>query len=385
MMHCNIGGGQAMNIDVSRRGIFGLAAAASLATRAGAVTSSGGSVSGGLPRFGSKPGEARLLFNENPYGPSPAAVRAMAETASKGCYYVDNIEPELTAMIARRFGVGPDQVVLGNGSSEVLAAVALAWGRKGNIVAPDLMFDFALKQVEPLGVKSVRVPLGADMGIDLNTLAAATSKDTALVHICNPNNPTAMLLDPATLRDFIRSTPKGTTVLVDEAYNELTDRPDPNSMIDMVREGRDVIITRTFSKIHGIAGLRVGYAISSPENAKRIRDHILTIGVNSAALAAALATYDDTQFLTFSRGKVLEGRALLTAAVKDAGLTALPSQANFLFVKVADADALQKAMAARGIQIRGAYGPWKQWSRVSTGRIEDVKRYAEALPELAKA
>lgn len=369
-------------MDVSRRGIFGLAAAgtAALAARADAATTTPD-----LPRFGGKPGDARLLFNENPYGPSPAAISAMAETASKGCYYVDGIEPQLTGMIARRFGVSPDQVVLGNGSSEVLAAIALAWGKKGAILAPDLMFDAALKVAEPFGVKLVRVPLGADMGIDLNTLASATTRDTALVHVCNPNNPTGMLIDPERLRDFIKSTPKGTTVLVDEAYNELTDKPDAYSMIDMVREGRDVIITRTFSKIHGMAGLRVGYSISSPENAKRIRENILTIGVNSPALAAALATFDDTQFLTFSRGKVLEGRAILQAAVKNAGLTALPSQANFLFVKVPDADTLKTAMAARGIQIRGAYGPWKTWSRVSTGKIEDVQRYAEALPVLVRA
>jgi histidinol-phosphate aminotransferase len=369
-------------MDISRRSVFGLAAAtsaaAALATRAAAATPD-------LPRFGGKPGDARLLFNENPYGPSPAAIAAMAETASKGCYYVDGIQPQLAGMIARRFGVSPDQVVLGNGSAEVLAATALAWGKKGAILAPDLMFDAALKQAEPLGVRIVRVPLGADMGIDLNRLATATTKDTALVHICNPNNPTGMLLDPAALRDFIRSTPRGTTVLVDEAYNELTGRPDANSMIDLVREGRDVIITRTFSKLHGMAGLRVGYAIASPENARRIRENVLTIGVNSAALAAALASFDDTQFLTFSRGKVLEAREILQAAVRNAGLTALPSEANFLFVQVPDADRLKTAMAARGIQIRGAYGPWKDWSRVSTGKIEDVQRYAEALPVLLRA
>jgi len=370
-----------MVTDVSRRGIFGIAAAAAVAARAGAVTTAAAPA---LPRFGPAPGEAHLVFNENPYGPSPAAVRAITEMATKGSYYSDDIEPLLSAMIARRHGVTPDHVVLGNGSSEVLTAIALAWGKQGSILAPELMFDEALRTVMPLGTTVVRAPLGRDMGIDLGALAARTDASVALVHVCNPNNPTGMLIDPATLRDFIRSTRKGTTVLVDEAYNELTDRPDPSSMIDLVREGRDVIITRTFSKIHGMAGLRVGYAIAAPETARRIRSHIMTIGINAAGLAAALASYEDSAFLSFSRGKVLEARALLTAAVSAAGLTALPSQANFLFVRVPDADALKAAMAARGIAIRGAYGAWKQWSRVSTGRIEDVRRYAEALPELAK-
>jgi len=375
-----------MATGLSRRGVFGLAAGTALAARAaGAAGATAVAGPAPLPRFGPAPGEAHLVFNENPYGPSPSALRAMAETAAKGSYYVDDVEPQLTAMIARRFGVAPEQVVLGNGSSEVLTAIALAWGRRGSILAPELMFDEALRTVAPLGVNVVRAPLGADMGIDLAALAARADAGTSLVHICNPNNPTAMLLEPAALRGFIRAVRPGTTVLVDEAYNELTDRPEANSVIDLVREGRDVIITRTFSKIHGMAGLRAGYAIAAPETAKRIRSHLLTIGLNSAGLAAALASFEDDAFLSYSRGKVLEGRAMLQAAVAAAGLTALPSQANFLFVKVPDADALKTAMAARGIAIRGAYGAWKQWSRVSTGRLEDVRRYAEALPALVRA
>ena len=294
-----------------------------------------------LPRFGRKPGEARLMFNENPYGPSPAAIAAMAETASKGCYYVDDIEPALTAMIARRYGVTPDQVVLGNGSSEVLAAVAMAWGQKGPYRRPrsDVRFR-AETGARRWALRRCACRWAPTWASTLAALHNATVKDTALVHICNPNNPTGMLIDPVALRDFIKSTPKGTTVLVDEAYNELTDKPDFNSMIDMVRAGHDVIITRTFSKIHGMAGLRVGYAITSPENAKRIRENLLTIGVNSAALAAALATFDDTQFLTFSRGKVLEGRKILQDGGQDRRADRAALQANFLFVKVPDADAL---------------------------------------------
>ena len=223
------------------------------------------------------------------------------------------------------------------------------------------------------------------MGVDLAALAAAVTPDTAMVYLCNPNNPTGMLIDPAALRTFIRALPPHVTVLIDEAYNELTNAPEQASVVDLVREGRNVIVTRTFSKIYGMAGLRVGYAIGSAENAERIRKRATTIGCTTPSLAAALACYNDTGFTRFSKEKVVEARTILLDAIKAAGLRVLPSQANFLFVEVPDADALRDAMAKRGIAIRGAYGKWTRWSRVSTGKIEHVRRYAEALPALVKA
>lgn len=145
-----------------------------------------------------------------------------------------------------------------------------------------------------------------------------------------------------------------------------------------------MIVCRTFSKIYGMAGLRVGYAITSEANALRIRSHMMSLGGNLARIAAAIANYDDTPFLDQSRAMVLEGRAMIIDAVAKAGLTALPSQTNFVFVQVPDADALRDAMAERGIAIRGACGPWTGYSRVSTGKLDDVARYTAALPELAQ-
>jgi len=141
-----------------------------------------------------------------------------------------------------------------------------------------------------------------------------------------------------------------------------------------------VIVCRTFSKIYGMAGMRVGYAITSEANAERIRQGLMSFGGNVSGLAAAIASYNDTAFLDSSRAAVAEGRQMIMAAVKAAGLTALPSQTNFVYVKVPDADKVRKAMAERNVLIRGAYGDWTQYSRVSCGRIEDVKRYCDALP-----
>ena len=336
-----------------------------------------------VPDFGPKAGQALLSRNENPYGPAPSALRAIAETAKMGCYYADRGLDRLTAMIAERHGVTPAQVVVGEGSTEILCAISLAWGREGAILCPDLFWDTTVLYGERQGVTSIRVPLAADMSVDLDGMAAKAADGVALVQICNPNNPTGMLIPAAALRGFAAKVTPHATLLVDEAYNELTDRPDDNSMIDLVRSGADVIVCRTFSKIYGMAGMRVGYAITSEANAQRIRSHLMSFGGNLSGLAAAIASYSDTPFLDRSRAAVLEGREMIIDAVTKAGLTALPSQTNFVFVQVPDANALRDAMAERGIAIRGAYGRWSGYSRVSTGRLEDVARYAAALPELA--
>ncbi len=367
-------------MELNRRMLIaaGGAASALVATRASAASPV-------APVFGPAPGLAQLSRNENPYGPAPAAVRAMAEAATKGCYYSDTAYARLTDMIAERFGLSKEQVLVGSGSTEVLSAAALAYGAKGTILAPGLFWDTTVQYGERKGVKVQRVALTPDMAIDLKGLAAAVTPNVSLVHICNPNNPTGMVLDGDQLRAFVRAVGPKTTVLVDEAYNELTDRPDYSSVAALVKEGHNLIVCRTFSKIYGMAGLRVGYALAQPEVVKMLAGYSMSFGGNSAGLAAAIASYDDTTFTKFSRERILEARGMMEDAVKKAGLTALPSEANFLFVKVPDADVLRDAMAGRQIAIRGAYGPWKNWSRVSTGRIEDVKRYAEALPALVKA
>jgi len=166
---------------------------------------------------------------------------------------------------------------------------------------------------------------------------------------------------------------------------ELTDRPDANSIVDLVKAGRNVIGSRTFSRIYGLAGLRIGYTLSTPENAARIGSNIMTIDLSTSALAAAIASLDDTAFMTFSKNRILEARGMILDATRGLRLETLPSQANFVFVRVPDADALKSRMADRGIIIRGAYGKWNNWSRVSTGKIEDVRRYAAALPAALRA
>lgn len=374
-----------MTVALSRRSLLG-AASAGTALAFGSAPALSAVRAAEKPLFGPEPGTAWLTYNENPYGPSPRAIQAMAEAASKGCYYADYATDRLPAMIARRFGLSPKQVVIGNGSTEVLSAAALEWSRHGPIVCPELFFEEPLQVAARHSARFIRVPLRPDMNIDLDAMAAAAAASKAsMVYLCNPNNPTAMLLDPEALCAFALRLPVGTTLLVDEAYNELTDQPQANSMLDLVRNGRDVIVSRTFSKIYGLAGMRIGYVLTTPANAERISGNLMTIDLSTSALAAAMASLDDEPFMAFSKNRILEGRAMILDAVGKAGLEALPSQANFVFVRVPDADKVRARMAESGIIIRGAYGKWTQWSRVSTGKIEDVRRYAAALPEVARA
>jgi histidinol-phosphate aminotransferase len=337
---------------------------------------------GDMAQFGPLPGDAQLSRNENPYGPSPAALRAISDSARMGCYYADRALDYLQSMIAARNGVSPAQVVVGSGSTEILCAIALAWGEKGAIMGPGLFWDTTVQYGERQGVKAIRVPLASDMGVDCDAMAAALADDVALVQICNPNNPTGMLIDNAALRTFAAKVTPRATLLVDEAYNELIDAPEANSLVDLARAGENVIVCRTFSKIYGMAGMRVGYAIASEENAARMRGYLMSFGGNVSGVAGAIASYADFAFLEASKRKVVEGREMIMDAVKTAGLTALPSQTNFVYVKVPDADKVQAAMKARGISIRGAYGEWTQYSRVSTGMLSDVERYAQALPQV---
>jgi len=373
-----------MTIAFSRRSLLG-AASAGTALAFGNAPVLVAAKPAQKPLFGPDQGIAWLTYNENPYGPSPKALAAIAQAAGKGCYYADDATDRLRAMVAERFGLSPANAAIGNGSTEVLSAAALDWGRSGPIVCPELFFDEPLKVAVRHGARLVRVPLRPDMNIDLEAMAvAAAANKASMVYLCNPNNPTGMLVDPQELRAHASRLPPETTLLVDEAYNELTDHPAQNSMIDLVKAGRNVIVSRTFSKIYGLAGMRIGYALSTPANAERINGNIMTIDLATAALAAAIASLNDEAFMAFSKNRILEARGMILDAARKADLPVLPSQANFVFVRVPDADALKARMAERGIIIRGAYGKWHEWSRVSTGKIEDVRRYAAALPELVR-
>ena len=378
-----------MSSNINRRSFFRTNAAIGLSASGAIVTPTIGSLATtqSTPKlyYGPAPGIAKLDSNENPFGPSQSALKAMQNATRKGAYYSEDSIPWLKAMIAERHGVTPAHVSLGSGSSSLLCSLSVAMTQRGHILAPDLFWDTTAQAGVRQGGKIKRLPKTPDLLLDLDAMERAINHRTGMVHITNPNNPTGQMLDPNKLRDFCLRAAQKTTVLVDEAYNEITNNPEFNSMIPLVKSGHNLIVARTFSKLYGLAGMRVGYMISSPENALMLsRYGIGDYTINQAGLAAAIACYNDTKFLATGKFQILEMREKLSAAVQSQGLTHLPSQTNFLFVNLGNlnAESFRQAMADRNIWVRGIYRDYTNYSRVSTGLPKDVERYIEALPEV---
>lgn len=336
------------------------------------------------PRYGPPPGIAKLNANENPYGPSPAALRAMADASRQGAYYVGESVTRLRAMIAEKHGLTSDQILFSSGSSGALTYLAVEALQRGKIVAPDLYWDTTTRMgMRQTGGEMIRLAKDPNLAIDLKAMAAAVADDVSMVHVTNPNNPTGLTLPPTALSTFCKRVSQQATVLVDEAYNELTDDPDGNTMIPLIKQGYDVLVARTFSKIYGLAGMRVGYLIGTPERIAQIRTYSLgDYALNQAGLAGAVASYGDEDFLHFSKANILAGREMIAEALAVNGVRVLPSSTNFMFVDLGhgNAESFRQAMASRGVLIRGIYRDYTAWSRVSMGLLEDVAKYVEALP-----
>tara|TARA_B100000073_G_scaffold209004_1_gene173361 strand:- start:61 stop:645 length:585 start_codon:yes stop_codon:yes gene_type:complete len=191
-----------------------------------------------------------------------------------------------------------------------------------------------------------------------------------------------MAIDGDELRSFCREVSPKVPILIDEAYNELTDKPDYTSMVDLVREGANMLITRTFSKIFGMAGLRVGYGMGHPDIVSVVKDNVMA-WPNGVGLYAAYHSYLDEDFIAFSRDKILQGRQMVNATFQRHGIESLPSQTNFVYADIQrDADVFKAKMAARNIKIRGIYEGYDTYSRVSMGRIEELEIFDRVFSEV---
>src|SRR6059036_893315 len=235
----------------------------------------------------------RLSANENPYGPCPKALQAITDSFGLACRYPDEHNNILIDKLAKVNSVNHDQILLGDGSSEILKLCAETFtGReRGNLVAADPTFEAILEQAKVNGAEVVKVPLTATFAHDLPKMLA-TAKG-GLIYVCNPNNPTASITPKDELSEFIGKTPRETMILVDEAYFHYADSPDYASLIPLVKEHPNLVVSRTFSKIYGMAGLRCGYCVAQKETIERMRTNQMWDSVNCMALAAATASLDD--------------------------------------------------------------------------------------------
>jgi histidinol-phosphate aminotransferase len=327
-------------------------------------------------------GPIRLCFNENPFGMSPKAKEAISANWVEHSQYGLQSIPELRKVFAKHVGVDPSNVLITQGSSEVLSISAIAFAPHGSeVVLPWPTFEGLPDYATTMGATVHRVPLDADLGHDLAAMDTRITNGVKLVFVCNPNNPTSTLADAARLRDFVRSTSKRALVIVDEAYHDFIDDPAYKSMTDLALAGENVIVSRTASKIHGIAGLRIGFAIARPDIIARLGEYA-TGTPNAFGVNAAIASLQDTEYQSFVKAKNREGRELLTTSLKSMGKRVAHSQTNFVFFQAGmPVDKVQAVMKAKGFLIGRAFPPYTDWCRISIGTPEEMKQCVAALPE----
>jgi histidinol-phosphate aminotransferase len=368
-----------MSVNLNRRSVLtGLVGGAvSLALAPGAAAS--------VFQVGPREGIVRLTSNENPYGPSPRALEAARIASTKGAYYPGEIYGQLFDVLGERNGVEKDNLILSSGSNEGLCAALVAWGKEGKILTAGLTYDNHIRYAEAMGVEMVRIPLKADMSIDLEAIEQAVDDSISLVYICNPNNPTGLTISGAEMRRFCNAVSHKAVVLVDEAYNELTNDPDDTSVLDLVKKGDNVIVMRTFSKLFGMAGMRVGYGMAPPELAKKVNTHVMA-WPNVVGMAAALVSYTDDEFIEFSTNKIVEGREIVNETFRRNGIEPLPSQTNFVYADIGqNATEFAARMAEHKVQIHRLYPGYENYSRVSMGKIEDLQIFADVFDKVYRS
>ncbi len=333
---------------------------------------------------GKKPsGMVRIWGNENPYGPPESAVRAMTEELARGNRYVSpGLDfAQLENLIAEREGLAPENVVLGSGSGEVLTMAGAAFGLGGGeILAPTPTFEWLMRYAETVGGKTVRLPVNARQEIDLEVMDARRTPSVKLVYLCNPNNPTSTAIPAERLRSFCESTANQAVVFVDEAYIEYADPKVTRSMVELVRQGKNVIISRTFSKMYGMAGMRIGYGLARADLAARLRKFRMS-WLNRAGFYGAIAALRDTAFVERSFQLNTGIRETTRAELSGMGMESAASQGNFLWVNVGpDRRNLPAALAGHDIRITGGTEALREdWARITIGTREDMARFLSAM------
>ncbi|MEM9209643.1 MAG: histidinol-phosphate transaminase [Pseudomonadota bacterium] len=326
----------------------------------------------------------RAGSNENPYGPSRVALQAIADSIKLSNKYGGAYRRELVDLVARINGVSSEHVALSSGSGEILKTGGLiaSWD-KGSIVCPDPTYHGLVRYAGRSGSEIIRVPVREDLTTDLDAIASAIRPDTVMVYLVNPNNPTPTLLYYDELRAFVEEVSKDRLVFVDEAYYEYVEDPRYGSMIDLVAEGnQNLIVSRTASKIHGLAGLRVGFGFAHPEMTQRIND-LMTGGITHVGVAAAYASYQDMDFQDFTRQKNKESMAIVEAMLDELGVRYTRSQTNFTFFETGiPVEELNAELLQHGIISGRPFPPYTNWSRISMQTPEEMRYYVQTFKRL---
>jgi histidinol-phosphate aminotransferase len=330
--------------------------------------------------------KARLFANENPFGPSALAKQAMLD-AMDSCYqYPHFFAGELQEQIARREGLRREHVLLGAGSSTLLHAAAMYYGRRGgSILTADPSYDDLPEIAHFFGATIVRVPLTQHYQLDLKAMEKQITPDTRLVYICNPNNPTGTSLPPAELKAFCERVSPRVPVFVDEAYIDYLPNGAEASLTSAVRSSQNVMVSRTFSKLHGFAGLRVGYLLAPPPLVQALDAYTTGVFCMSAlSIRAAMASLGDEEFLQEALQKTADSKNFLLEVLQHEGYQPIPSTTNFvLFPIYMEGKRFAEEMWKRGVGIRHWHFNKQHWCRVSLGRMDEMEAFARALKELS--
>lgn len=323
----------------------------------------------------------KLASNENPYPPFPEVAEAVAAAAAGLNRYPEQGAGQLVAALSQATGVPPESLWCGAGSSELLTAMARALGGEGrSFVYP--WPSFVMYRVNCLlgGARGVEVPLDAGHRNDLGALLSAIGDDVSMAVVCNPNNPTGTYRSAADLREFLDRVPENVLTVVDEAYAEFATAPDFGSAVPLALERPHVVVARTFSKIYGLAGLRVGYIVGHPDTLTSLRKAQIPFSVNRLAAAAAITALRFPERVEERRLRNRRGVESLSAAMRERGIESAPTQANFLWIRLGpDTSRLIRDMQRRGVLVRALA---EEWTRVSIGSEPEMRRFLEVLDEV---
>jgi histidinol-phosphate aminotransferase len=328
-----------------------------------------------------------LDSNENPYGPSPDALAAMTRSQLRASRYPDAREVQTAKALGGLHGVAPEQIVLGCGSGEILRMSDMAFlgpGRKVVVALPS--FEAVLDYAKVTKAEPVQVPLTADFRHDLPRMAAACDPSVGLVYVCNPNNPTGTIVSGEELDAFFARVPRTATVILDEAYFHFVEDPRYRSGVEWLARVPNLVVVRTFSKIYGLAGMRLGYAVASKANADALRAHTIWSNANAAVLEAALVSLADEDLVARQRGLLNGTRRWLCARLQEEKRRFIPSEANFLMIDVGgDVKPVIEAFEKRGIRVGRKFPSLGTWLRVSIGTQAEIEAFLAALRDIVPA
>ncbi|HET9340682.1 MAG TPA: histidinol-phosphate transaminase [Casimicrobiaceae bacterium] len=322
----------------------------------------------------------KLASNENPRGPSPKALAAIAAAAADLTRYPDGNGYALRAALGLRLGVAPERIVLGNGSNDVLELVSQAFLTPGDeAVYAQHAFAVYPLATHARGAKGIEVP-AKDYGHDLDAMLAAITPRTRVVFVANPNNPTGTWLSGGRVEAFVAAVPRDVVVVLDEAYDEYLSEADRSTAIGWLDRHPNLVVSRTFSKAYGLAALRVGYGVMDPSLADLLNRVRQPFNVNSFAQAAAIAALEDTAYVDESARLNREGMQVLEEGLAALGVATLPSHANFILARVGDAARVYGELLRQGVIVRpvAGYG-LPEWLRITIGLPAENERFLGAL------